>query len=88
MASSIRDLERNNVDLQTMVGLVTEAARLQQELSVAWEKIKSRGVNSASLTQVGNEIFAMKKEVTKLMTFLSKNRNTVFAKLLDVSARG
>lgn len=61
MASFTNELESKIFSLQTMPGLVTEAAQLRQELPEARKDIKSRGAMLVSLKDVGDETTAIKK---------------------------
>lgn len=49
VGSSTSNLESTNLELQNVPGLVTEAARLPQNLASARKKIEERGAKLAAL---------------------------------------
>lgn len=57
-----------------MPGLVTEAARLQQELSEATKESESRGPKLTSLKEVTDEFPTIRNDVVKLLSFVAKVR--------------
>lgn len=48
-------------ELQTMLGVVTGDARLRQNMSEAWMKIESNSDKLASLRDIRDEVFVIKK---------------------------
>lgn len=72
MASLKNCFETENLELQTMPGLLAEAARVWQNFFEARKELGKRGVKLASLKEVRDEIPVTKKEVAKLETFLTR----------------
>lgn len=66
------DLESKSLELKTTLGLVTEAARLRQELSEARKVIRISGAKLVSSRENKDEISAIMKSVTKLLSSVAK----------------
>lgn len=60
------DLKSINFEPQTMLGLVTKAAQLRQDLVETRKKIENLGAKPESLKEVWDEITAIKKEMQNL----------------------
>lgn len=74
MVSFTSDLESQNVELQTMPGLINKAARLPQDRAEVQKDIVKRGARLVMLKEVRDEITVKKKEVAESVTSMTNAR--------------
>lgn len=74
MTSLIMDLNGKNMKLKARLYMVTEDARVRQDLTEARKKFGSCGAKQALLKDVGGEIAAVMEEIAKLVTSVMKAR--------------
>lgn len=80
MPPLVNDLKSKGLELQTIPGLVTKTARLLRELYEARKEIENHVAKRASLKEFSDESTVVKKEVSKLLSSVTKLREHRFVK--------